>query len=153
MSTFFSPEQNQEINRKNEEQRLLGLENLRNKAEELGYQEVSSFEELGLTPKELERAKDGYATKEFIHLKKDDEIERKKGGLFLKANRAGGTPVKVVAIVYGTDNGNNYNIAADLFSPGFYEGMGCNHDFNFGEMAANLKNALKLEPYPLSFEK
>lgn len=52
MSTFFSPEQNQEINRKNEEQRLLGLENLRNKAEELGYQEVSSFEELGLTPKE-----------------------------------------------------------------------------------------------------
>jgi len=96
-----------------------------------GYKSLENFEELELTPEEIEKIL-------YTHPK------RTKATLKFYINkRMDGEKVKVIAAPGGVGK----TIAANIFSPAFYDGRVANHDYVKSEFENTIKNALELNKY------
>lgn len=114
------------------------IREIQEKALALGYTEVASIDELGLSAEQL--AND--------HLKTirigDKELRRYK---FLKGtHKMTGQDVFVLWSSFPTTNRYG-NIEAIFFSPSYFNGVAHGNDFNTGEMSGNLEKALSLPVY------
>jgi len=109
-------------------------------AERLGYEEMSSLEDLELTEDEIKKICWARSC-----LMKDDPIYKGNPRFFRAARKDGS---KVAAIIEALRCEIKPTFAADIFSPNNYEGHGGNHDFAGWELEENLKTALTSPNYP-----
>lgn len=135
---FYSEHQKwREATEANAQELLQKLEEITEKA---GYAQISTLEELGLSPEEIKQVR---------WIKIDQSNAAKDNVRFYSADRDDKTNDKTNAKAIVKPNPTQSNTyQADIFSPAFYQGHGGNHDFSPSELEENLRIAKELEPYP-----